>query len=327
MDEFDFDAEAENEAFLVHKRRVITVILCLILAALVVAGVIIAYDKQLKDDGKIKEQAEIYNTQLLPLLEERSRLEHELSDIKKSSYYGKISNFSTALFLCTEPGEWVADDIKPLCDAYRFKCTVAVALDKYPGTGNMMSVEKLKELVDSGWKLCLSVQTVDQVKELQKLLEADGFDIPDTVYLPSGTKETSIDDFAAENINNIITHGDEKGNIVLSAHAIGCRESSVNTALQNAVNNCEPLVYTIGSLYTREAYTVSTINSIFLSVSAYRDNGSLVVSDMATARERRMKYEDLIGNEEKEKSEKCSEINKRLAEIEIKLSDYDEYDF
>ena len=326
-EEFDYEQENEDEAFMEHRRKVITFVMCITLVVIVVVGSLLAYRLQYLEDKKMVEDSEQYNNELLPLYTERAKLQSEIAKLGPSPVES-VSGYGTVMFLCTDPGVWIEDEVTTICDIYGVKCIIAVSENRYPGTDGSVSVGEMKKLLDDGWRLCISAQTAKQVKNVMTKLETDGFDVPDTVYFPSGTSEDSVDSFAELGIKYIITHGDEDGEIVWVAHALGCRELGTMNGLEAAVDSSECVVYTIGTLYKRESYTVSALNSMFSTVGQYSSSGKIAVTnDIENAYVRRMLFEGIVGSEEREYLEKKNELEKRLKEVEAEIMKYQSGDF
>lgn len=319
MDESDIEIELADEEYMELRRRIIAVVLCAVLVVLIILGATYALVRQRKEDMIIKNNAEEYNLRIRPLLEESATIKQELAGLNSSSSK-TVENYGSVVLLCVEPGKWIVDDLKPICDLYGYKCTVAVSENAYPGKEGLLSVDELKALIDDGWELCISAQTVDQTEKIAEKLEQDGFERPENIYLPSGFYEESIDELSDYGYNNVITHGKENGKKVWRTYAIGCRETGVNNYLTNAVSSCECIVFSIGTLYTREAYTTELLSSLIGDIGSYVINGKTVVTSISEARERRLLFENIIGEKERVRIERESELNKRLSDIQNEIA-------
>lgn len=321
-EEFDFEQETEDELYMEHRRKVIAFVMCLVLVVVVGFGSLLAYRIQKIEDSRIRDGSAQYNSELLPLFREKAELEAELANIGPAPSESS-SSYGTVMFLCTEPGRWIDTEFKSVCDMYGAKCILAISETMYPGADGFLSLEETKKLVSGGWRLCISAETAAQVENVKAKLAADGFAVPDSVYLPSGTSEASADSFAEHGIKYVITHGEESGEAVWTVRAIGCCEIDSDDSLQTTAEQSGSLVITIGPQNERELYSVNSLSHLFNTVGEYVSRGQLSVTvDIEKSHVRRILYEDLVGTKEKEYLEKKNTLEKRLREVEAKILKY-----
>lgn len=287
-----------------------------------------------KQENKKENRQELVYEQSRPLSVKKEELEQELETLQRT-YEKSVSPRASVQVLFTDLDEQVYTMCYPIMKEYEYTGILTVSVTQLPGEKDCMTKEQFQELTAAGWKVCVIWQTEGNAKKwwpnLQNKLTVLGIEASTTMYFPTGTYQSEMDEILLELGFHSAVLGktdeetplqvqDEEG--VWHAGAVGMMSAKPKLWLQEAVAQDANLAYLVGFRQEQELYNEKSFRAMLNCFEEYRAKDELLVTDVEDAREGfRARNLGVDTETEKQYQEQKAALEAELADVRAKLQE------
>lgn len=310
--------------------------LIMILVALLVAGVALTFGisetkRQRENRQEKSENADAYNEQIRDLWQEKRSLERDIQELEQATATAG-DNLGSVALLFAEPDPRLETDVFPLMAQHGYTGVIALSADDFAEDAQRLSNERLRELQNEGWELCLSLTASDDLAALCNAVKQTDLDMPKTLYLPETLLTEAQSTIAqAEGIVTVVQHsGTVSGEICYGLPCImatGSRESLLSEEkkglskqlLAETAATSGGLVLTIGYRRVRDTFDENNVSAMLRSIDRYVKLGKLAVSDCVGTQARMATASLSVEDAEKQNQTKLDALRRQLFEVNEKI--------
>ena len=198
----------------------------------------------------------------------------ELETLEKEYEKSKAPNANVQVIF-TELDEQVYTLCYPIMQEFEYIGMLAISEQQFPGEEGCMTVEQFQELVDAGWKTCVTWQTETTLGKwwpnLQNKLTVLGVHAGQTLYFPKGTYSAELDEsILAAGFTTAVSNPEadvtplqvqyEEG--VWHSGAVGLMSSKPRLWLREAVAQDANVAFLVGFELEEELYNERSFRSM-----------------------------------------------------------------
>ena len=251
---------------------------------------------QKQENKKAVEHEKIYE-QRRPLAVKEEQLEQKLEELENTYEKSKSPNAVTQIIF-TEMDEQVYSLCYPIMQEYEYIGILALSPTEFPGEEGCMTVEQFQELVDAGWKICITWQSDDRennwLVNLKNKMTVLGIEQGQTLYFPQGTYHADVDETIQELGFSIaiISKAEEEAPLQLQYEegvwhvgAVGLMSSKPRLWLREAVAQDANVAFLVGFQLETELYNERSFRSMLNCFDEYEATEELVITDVDAAKE------------------------------------------
>ena len=194
-------------------------IFSVILAVIVTAVLAVAFIGNRNREAELVENAAQLDAMLKPLYTKIRDLENS-KIVMENEFNKEINGTGTVSLLYTEAVSAVYDTIYPEMSEYGYCGLVALSDAAFPGSEGYMSLEELTELLDAGWKWCVtfpadSASPEADVRRLLTRADAAGIGRSSLIYFPEESYSRQYDTWLTDaGFMSVMHHGEEERAVI-----------------------------------------------------------------------------------------------------------------
>lgn len=251
---------------------------------------------QKQEDKKAVQYEKMYE-QRRPLTVKKEQIEQKLEELENAYEKSKAPNAITQV-LFTEMDEQVYSLCYPIMQEYEYVGILALSPTEFPGEEGCMTVEQFQELMNAGWKICITWQNDTEVNNwltnLQNKMTVLGIEQGQTMYFPQGTYNAELDATLQDLGFSIavISKTEEETPLQLQYEegvwhvgAVGLMSSKPRLWLREAVAQDANIAFLVGFQLETELFNERSFRSMLNCFDEYEATEELVITDVDVAKE------------------------------------------
>lgn len=313
-----------------NKLKIFVIVLTAALAIALVAALV----KQKNDEDAYRLQTEKLETIVAPLHKQIDDLENERLSLERS-YEQEINGVGTVGLLYTGADSAVYEIAYPEMTEYGYTGVIALSVDSFPDGEGCMQTVQLKEMLDAGWRWCVSVPEdsshpeadVDSV--LARASEADLGSTP-IICFPGESYSAECDTWLSKRgFDIVIYHGERQITLddaetdagVWRSQSISWRSVRRRDYLSAAIGNYDSIVYEV-NLRAERLEADSAFHSSLLSVlDRYCEEEQIKLLTPDEAKKYRLAVEAGRDDATLSWQSKKDAINAQISEIQAQINE------
>lgn len=245
----------------------------------IVIGLFLVRRHEQYEDRQITESAADLDPIIDSLLAEKAQIEEDLSVLRQESNSG-VGHSGLFNLLITQPADSYLTEIIPTIENAGFHGVISVAEDCFPGDEGCIDYESFYALMNSGWDLCMTVNTDTDIYALYNRILAYGFPAPTAAYFPHTDCTAEMRQLLAQlNIFAIIQYRSEIEETGLDrfgfilAHGAGEWLSGSEFSMKNALSSAMAVYIALGPREVRNQCDIAGLVTILELFSEYQSEG------------------------------------------------------
>lgn len=235
-----------------------------------------------------------------------------------------ISGLSSFTFVVGDTREGLIDDVKGQLDEQHMKANLVLSPDSFTEREGYIGTDRMKELTDEGWEICISASSAEEVASVVNLLEDNELPKATALLLKDGNESKEITTRAYRLGIRIILAGpeniDRDDTSFTWIPVYGYRNAEDEERITEAVRNSKAVALYISSKAEEEQKTASSYSqedfaNVLELVGGYSKSGACIVTVQSGAAERYKEREEALKRAEDEAGVSIEKIEAEIDEI------------